>query len=324
MKVIIRTDASVEIGSGHVMRCLTVAKKLRAEGCHVKFWMKALKSNIIKYVAEQGFENCTEAEYADLYIVDHYELGIEWEQMIRAYTKKIVVIDDLAREHDCDLLLDQNVVPNYETRYDGKVPAHCVNLLGPKYLMMRDEFIVARQNLQKQHNIISRLLVFMGGMDPTNETMKILGALNNKKFSHIDVVVGNGNPMKARIEEICRERGYHFHCQIDYMARLMQQADFAIGAGGATMWERCYVGLPSSATIVADNQINTTEFAHSLGVVKNLGWHEQVTVETYKNLISNIIKNEKISSAEMREKGLQLTANDRPNAWLHELLELMK
>lgn len=316
MNVIIRTDASVKIGSGHVMRCLTVAKQLHAEGCHVRFWLEELNGNLIDFVAKEGFENMAEAQYADLYIVDHYEISIEWERMIRTYTKKLVVIDDLAREHDCNLLLDQNVVPNYETRYDGLVPEHCVKLLGPNYLIMRDEFIEARQQLTSRSTAVKCLLVFMGGTDPTNETMKILKALEEFAFGQVDIVVGNGNPEKEKVREICLEKGYHYHCQINYMASLMQQADFAIGTGGATMWERCYVGLPSSATIVADNQIVTTEYAASLGVVKNLGWHEQVTVETYKNLLTNL------TIEGMSEKGLQLTANKQPNAWLHEILEL--
>lgn len=88
MNIIIRTDASIEIGSGHVMRCLTIAKKLREKGCRVKFWMKPLVGNLIDYVMQEGFENLEEATLADMYIIDHYELGIEWEQNIRPFTKK--------------------------------------------------------------------------------------------------------------------------------------------------------------------------------------------------------------------------------------------
>lgn len=317
MKVIIRTDASVKIGSGHVMRCLTIAQKLRTAGCNVKFWMEPLTGNLINYLTEHNFKNILEPEHADLYILDHYELNTDWESSIRYYTKKIVVIDDLARKHDCDLILDPNVVPNYESRYDGKVPLHCVKLLGPQYLVMRDEFIEARQRLKKRKDEIKRLLIFMGGTDPTNETMKILQALRLFSFEHIDVVVGSGNPFRQQIKDICADRGYKFHCQIDYMAQLMLQADFAIGAGGTTMWERFYVGLPSSATIVADNQSVTTEFAASLGVVKNLGRHKQVKVATYEQLLQNL------SVEGMSEKGLALTQNDHPNGWLHEILEMI-
>lgn len=318
-RIIIRADASVEIGSGHIMRCLTIAKGLRDNGCKVKFWMESLQGNLIDYVAAEGFHNITEAEEANLYIIDHYKIDERWERQIRAFASNIMVIDDLAdRPHDCDLLLDQNVVPNFEKRYDQLVPANCVKLLGPQYLMMREEFITARANLRKRSDHVEHLLIFMGGSDPTNETMKVLEALRSFKFMHIDVVVGSSNVYKEKIEEICTQRGYHFHCQINYMANLMQEADFAIGAGGATTWERCYVGLPSSATIVANNQRETTDYAHELGVVINLGWHEQVTVETYKQLLNNL------HIQQLGNKGLELTANKQPNAWLNEILELMK
>jgi len=318
VKVIIRADASIEIGSGHVMRCLTVAKKFRKAGCQVTFWMEPLPGNIINFVAQEGFDNLKQADYADLYIIDHYSLDKEWEQAIRKYAQQIFVIDDLARSHECDVVLDQNIVPNYATRYDGLVPKHCIKLLGPQYLIVRDEFIKVRQQPRERRDIVKRLLVFMGGSDPTNETMKVLQALDYFIFEHVDIVVGNGNPSKVQIESICNKRGYHFHCQIDYIAILMQQADFAIGTGGATMWERCYVGLPSSATIVAENQRETTEYAEKLSVVNNLGWHEQVTEDTYKNLLSNLTVNE------MGAKGLALTANKQPNAWMYKIMELMK
>ena len=318
MKVIIRADASVSIGSGHIMRCLTIAHKLKSEGCSVTFWMEPLEGHLIDFVEKQGFKNIYQAERADLYIIDHYEINREWEQSIKTYTKKIVVIDDLAREHVCDLVLDQNIIPNYEKRYEKKVPSFCKQLLGPKYLIMRDEFITARSNMKQTDTTVRNLLIFMGGADPTNETMKVLQALAHYDFPKVDVVVGNSNPLKKEIEQICKERNYTFHCQIDYMANLMTNADFALGAGGATMWERCYVGLPSSATIVADNQRGTTEFASTLGVVHNLGWYEQVTDETYKQLLVNL------ETGNMSEAGLTLTESPLPNAWLHEMLELIK
>lgn len=319
MKVIIRTDASIEIGSGHVMRCLTVAKNLRLNGCEVIFWMQDLSGNLIDYVNSEGFGNIFGAEHADLYIIDHYGIDIEWESKIRLFTKKIVVIDDLAnRRHDCELLLDQNALPNFESRYDGLVSDTCVKLLGPKYLIMRDEFIDARRLLRKRQETIENLLIFMGGSDPTNETIKILKALEDFQFKRVDVVVGNGNVFKEQIRGICEEQGYYYHCQINYMAKLMQQADFAIGAGGSTTWERCYVGLPSSSTIVASNQREGTEYSAELGLVINLGWHSDVTSETYKQLLKNI------KLKDLSKRGLTLTQNEQPNAWVYKILELIK
>lgn len=319
-KIIIRTDASVDIGSGHVMRCLTIAHNLKQEGYNVKFWMVSHSGNLIDYVAQHDYETIAKAEHADLYIIDHYEIDMEWEQHIRPYTKKLMVIDDLARAHDCDLLLDQNVVPNFEDRYDELVPKHCIKLLGPKYLIMREEFIKARQQIRQRNQDIRRLLVFMGGTDPTHETLKILTALEELTFAHVDVVVGNGNVHKEEIEQICRERNYHYHCQISYMAQLMQQADFSICTGGSSMWERCYVGLSSSSTIVAENQLITTNYADQLGAVINLGWYEDVTVDKYKHLLNGLGD----IDVERHEKiGLQLTATPQPNAWLSHIMELL-
>ncbi|MEK8196577.1 UDP-2,4-diacetamido-2,4,6-trideoxy-beta-L-altropyranose hydrolase [Lysinibacillus sp. FSL M8-0134] len=318
MKVIIRTDASIQIGSGHVMRCLTIAKNLRNHGCKVFFWMEHLEGNLIDFVAQEGFLNITSAQQADLYIIDHYQIGEKWERSMYQYAKKIVVIDDLAREHVCDLLIDQNVVSHFNTRYDRKVPEHCVKLLGPKYLIMREEFIRERGQLRQRGDKVERILVFMGGSDPTNETMKILNALETSNFKHIDIVVGNNNLLKEQIEVICKKQKYHYHCQINYMANLMQLADFAIGAGGSTLWERCYIGLSSSSTIVADNQRETTIYAGQLGVTINLGWHEQVTADTYRKLLDDI------QVEGMGNKGLELTSNKLSNAWLYEIMELIK
>ena len=326
-KVIIRTDASIRIGSGHVMRCLTIAHQLTKHGVDVRFMMKQLPGNLIDFVENQGFRNVNLLEYADLYIIDHYSIDEVWEQKLRAFTKNIMVIDDLAnRRHDCDLLLDQNVVPQFEKRYNGLVPVQCKKILGPCYLVMRDEFIKARQNKPTRTGKVENLLIFMGGTDSTNETIKILAALQKTKvtFNNIHVVVGESNIYKDQIQLTCKQRGIHFHCQIDYMAELMLQVDFLIGAGGSTTWERCYVGLPSSSTIVAENQRITTEYAASLGVVMNIGWHEDVTVSSYIDLLKKLSK-ESTKLMKMSYKGLKLTENvGKPNPWLHEILEMIK
>lgn len=326
MNFIIRTDASAKIGSGHVMRCLTIAIELRKNGHEVIFWMKELVGDMREFVQSKGFSIITEMENTDICIIDHYDIDIKWERKIRPFVKKIVVIDDLAnRKHDCDLLLDQNVVPNFEHRYDDLVPVHCEKLLGPRFLMMREEFIRERKNLSYKTGGVNRILIFMGGSDPTSETLKIISALTqHQSFSYVDVVVGNSNPHKTKIEGICMKEGYHFHCQIDYLASLMAKADFSIGAGGSATWERCFVGLPSSSTIVAENQRISTETAEKLGVIWNLGWHEQVTVDTYKDLLRSL-KDKKELLINMRNAGLKLTEQSGgAKSWLDAILEVTK
>ncbi|WP_019153816.1 UDP-2,4-diacetamido-2,4,6-trideoxy-beta-L-altropyranose hydrolase [Robertmurraya massiliosenegalensis] len=325
MDILIRADASVEIGSGHVMRCLTIAEAMKKKGHQVTFFMEVLPGDLTSVVEGKGYPVVRNMQSTDICIIDHYQIDEEWEKYICPHVKKIVVIDDLAnRRHECDVLIDQNVVPNFESRYDLLVPNDCKKLLGPNYLIMRDEFIAVRVKQRERTGEIKNLLVFMGGTDPTNETMKVLKALKktNHSFEVIHVVVGNGNVHKEEIRTICAIQHYEYHCQIDYMAKLMNEVDFSIGAGGSTTWERCYVGLPSSSTIVADNQITATETAAKLGAVINLGWHEDVSVESYMNLLHSLPKR-KEELLSISQKGLSLTESQgEPNAWISYILEL--
>ena len=141
----------------------------------------------------------------DWLIVDHYSLDCQWESALRRYAKHIMVIDDLAnRKHDCDLLLDQNCYLDMENRYTDLAPWHCNLLLGPKYALLRKEFVEARKKAKVRDGNVKRILVFMGGSDPANETKKALDALNAVKFSGVvDVVVGMQNQYKDEIKDIC-------------------------------------------------------------------------------------------------------------------------
>ncbi|MEI6791172.1 MAG: UDP-2,4-diacetamido-2,4,6-trideoxy-beta-L-altropyranose hydrolase, partial [Myxococcaceae bacterium] len=139
MNVLIRTDASKKIGSGHVMRCLTLADGLRMRGAQIKFSCIRHEGHLCDLISERGYEVISAIENtgaSDLLIVDHYELDENWETSQRPFCKRIFVIDDLARSHDCDILLDQNLVADFKTRYTGKVLANCKLLLGPEYALL--------------------------------------------------------------------------------------------------------------------------------------------------------------------------------------------
>lgn len=320
MKFIIRADASLKIGSGHIIRCLTIADQLIEKGHYVQFFTLPLKGNLIEYIESRGYETISEWQCADIIIVDHYEIDIDVEKTLYMYAKKIVVIDDLAnRRHMCDILIDQNMVENFQSRYDKLVPEKCTKLLGAKYLIMRDEFIrIPKQ--KRDINKIEKLLIFMGGTDPTHETIKVLEALKNFTFKRVDVVCGNGNEKKEEIKLICKQKGYIYHQQIDYMAKIMSEADFFIGAGGGTTWERCYLGIPSSSTIVADNQIEGTEYLEKMKAIINLGKHDEVTSDTYRNLLKNIQSDFNLIR-KISNKALNLTMKVN-NDWLKEILNL--
>lgn len=335
MHILIRSDASTKIGSGHIMRCLTLADMLRTEGATVYFICRELEGHLCDFVKAKGyeclrstnskqtFEQKKDAEETlrliewnglkvDLIIVDHYQINEQWEQIVRESIPKIMVIDDLAnRKHDCDVLLDQNYFKDFENRYDDLVPARCKKLLGLKYLLLRPEFYEDNTTVVKNNKSIEDILIFYGGSDPTNETMKVLDALEHIDLSKltIHVVVGLSNENRKLIEKRCQDKGFRFYVQIDYLAQLMKKADLALGAGGVTMWERCYLGLASIVTVVAENQLASTEAAAEFGAVWNLGWHENVKVTNLVDIINSAVENQE-TLKEMSQKAKQLMEAD--------------
>ena len=311
----IRVDSSERIGSGHLMRCLTLAERLRKDGAEVHFISRDLAGSLHRLVEEHGFplhflpqheedpnltgyaawltvpqvvdadetgEILSRMQPVNRLVVDSYALDAVWEQRLRPLVREIFVIDDLAnRPHECDILLDQNFYREMWHRYDGLVPPTCKLLLGPSHALLREEFYEAREHLRERDGILCRILVFYGGSDATGETEKAIRALVQLQLSSVavDVVVGGSNPRRASIETLCAAHDFlHYHCQVSNMAELMAHADLCLGAGGTTTWERCFLGLPAIVTAVAENQIQICEDCAEADYIRYLGRWDEVTV----------------------------------------------
>ncbi len=291
MNIAFRTDATLQIGTGHFMRCLTLADELKKQGAQLCFVSRNLPNHLRDMLVAKGMELVSLANTAsatpiddlahsawlgisqaqdaqdtiqalaeqswDWLIVDHYALDARWESTMRETAKRIMVIDDIAdRQHDCELLLDQNYYANMQTRYSGKVPTHCQLFLGPRYALLREEFRRLREQIKPRTGKVKRLLVFFGGVDADNYTGLAIRALANMAIEkvHVDVVIGAQHPSRTEIEMQCTEQGFVCHVQTDKMAELMSASDLAIGAGGTAIWERCCLGLPAISLCVAENQ----------------------------------------------------------------------
>lgn len=325
MNVVIRTDASLEIGTGHVMRCITFAKQLKREGANITFVCRNFNGNSISFLQNQGFkvfplnspilqnhwkwirenweQDARETRLiienlngrTHLLIVDHYGLDAKWESCLRLYVNRIMVIDDLAdRVHDCDLLLDQNYYLNMEKRYNGLVSDSCIQLLGPNYALLRDEFLsIDISRIRQRERNVKNILVIFGGTDPTGETVKTLHAIQelNRLDIEFNIVVGAANPQKDKIECMCNKLpNLIYHCQVTNISELMLNADFSIGAGGSTTWERCFLKLPSIIVIVADNQREIVDAVEKKGVAICLGESNQITDHHLKEEILNLLE----------------------------------
>lgn len=300
--IVFRADASVAIGSGHVMRCLTLADALDVAPRSVLFVCADLPGQLIEVIEQRGYaarliaatdDAMTDAELTgaairshfacakvDWLVVDHYGLDFAWECAMRAEAPHILAIDDLAdRQHDCDLLLDQNLYLDMHERYRSKISLQCRLLLGPAFALLRQEFASQRQERRLRDGRLRRLLVSFGGSDPTNETAKALEALHGSSLQGlaVDVVVGSSNPNRHVIESICRSSSFNFHCQTDRMAELLDAADLCIGGGGTSTWERCCVGTPALVIALAANQVEVSRQVASAGAAIYLGCSDQIS-----------------------------------------------
>lgn len=312
-QVVFRVDASVEMGLGHLTRCLTLADALAADGARSCFLMRSHAAGLAHLVeshghavrllsdplvrpagaddgggpyahwlpthwqqdADQTRSTLDEIGAAEWLIVDHYALDARWEQACRRNGMRILAIDDLAdRAHDCEILLDQNLVSQMETRYRDRVSVACVQLLGPGYALLRPEFAAQRRLLAQRDGSIDRILICFGGSDPSNETAKALEAI--ARLAHpslaVDAVIGLSNPHADSVARLCDAlSGTELHRGADNIAELMRRADLSIGAGGVMSWERCCLGLPVIAVDIALNQVGALEALAAEGAAVYLG-----------------------------------------------------
>jgi UDP-2,4-diacetamido-2,4,6-trideoxy-beta-L-altropyranose hydrolase len=344
MRIAFRTDASSQIGTGHVVRCLTLADALREEVAECEFVCRKHEGHLMDYIRSRGYEvhalpipqvsepfvsglahaswlgvdwqtdagqtrQALGSEAFDWLIVDHYALDQCWESALRSSCKRIMAIDDLAdRQHDCDLLLDQNYGSSAE-RYRGLVPSDCVQCHGPEYALLKPVYADWRAQLPARDGRVRRVLIYFGGgADAANLTCLAVQAFQSPQLAHIelDIVVGGAYAHQSSLEKLVALRGNAtIYWQLPDLAGLMENADLAIGAGGATTWERCCMGLPTIVISIAENQRPACEALSADKMIDYLGHVDQSTSELIQDRVLLFLKKRDLLR-DLSERGMEL------------------
>lgn len=331
MRIVFRVDASIQMGTGHVMRCLTLADALKNQGVECYFICREHSGNLIGLITQRGYHvdalpymdlsqedklqnhnvdlahaswlGATQKADASLcipilevlkpdwLIVDHYALDARWEKVLRPYCKQIMVIDDLAdRQHDCDILIDQNYLSLYEQRYDHLVPVTTKKLLGPSFVLLRDEFSALRKKILKPTlGAEAYFLINFGGVGNYFLLSKVIEAINIFQQESFFIVTG-----KLEAHQFLELRKAISYSKVKIVettiniANLMSQSQYAIGACGSTVWERFCLGLNSGLIEMAENQTPLLNYLTKMNLIDNLGNVNSLTTDDILKLLQNL------------------------------------
>lgn len=305
--MVIRADATTKSGIGHLMRCLALAQAWLNRGGKVTFLSCFENASLRHRIISEGFRLIlmermhpdpsdvwqvinflrTDVEVNDLswLVLDGYHFDPDYQALVRKDGIRSLVIDDynhLPRYH-ADILLNQNLGAE---KISYTTDPNTICLFGPKYALLRTEFLQWEDRIKDQSQRVSNILVTMGGSDPCNLTLKIVRALNQTRLRgfKINIVAGPANPnidvLKYEIESAAKAKiptanRIHLHKSAK-IPKLMAEADLAITAGGSTCWELCFFGVPLIVIVAAENQVGVASELNRAGAAISLGWHEDV------------------------------------------------
>jgi UDP-2,4-diacetamido-2,4,6-trideoxy-beta-L-altropyranose hydrolase len=281
--LIIRADASIAMGTGHVMRCLALAQAWQDAGGECIFAMTEATPSVEERVRSEKIETVAitaragspqdAAQLSELagnararwVVVDGYQFDVEYQGRVKAAGLKLMLIDDTghADAYVADVVLDQNAHAS-EDSYQHR-EAYTQLLLGSRYSMLRRDFRAWRDWKREISSLGRKVLVTMGGSDPENQTLRAIRALQRLQIEGFEarIVVGGSNPHFDSLELAAAGASQNLKLvrNTKNMPELMAWADIAVAAGGSVAWELAFMGLPTVFTVSTEHQRPIAEAA---------------------------------------------------------------
>ena len=266
--IVFRADSSSDIGTGHIMRDLVLAKEYR----EVIFATQELEGNINYKIEEAGYkieilksndieelDKVIKKNNIDMLVIDHYGIDDKYEKKLKTLNPKltIMVLDDIYKKHYCDILLNHNISAN-KSRYKDLVPDHCELRCGREYRLIRDEFKKAKEE--------KTIFISMGGSDHSKIILLILNTINRFPNLNIHIVTSSANRDLIRLKRYTsNKKNITLHIDSNRIAKLMKQSDFAIVTPSVILNEIDYMGIPFIAIKTAENQNDMLNYLKEKG-----------------------------------------------------------
>jgi UDP-2,4-diacetamido-2,4,6-trideoxy-beta-L-altropyranose hydrolase len=327
--ILFRCDASTAIGSGHVMRCMALAKAGQLVSGKVTFLTAETIAALDARFADEGFqherfvvepgtlEDADETAVwarrlgADWVVVDGYRFKPDYIHRLKMSGARVLALDDDARFdfYEADVVLNQNIDAKAESYRHA---ASTQLLLGAGYILLRPEFLVEGSR-REISGVARRLLITMGGSDSENVTSTVVRALP-RLGSEFDatVVVGGGSPHYESLRTLVKElfvdasiSEIRLVRSAGNMVPLMREADVAIAAAGGTCWELAFLGVPAILiTLSRDQEANAASISKA-GAALSLGWHANLSQREIGDATLSLMNNADRRRA-MSERGQKL------------------
>jgi UDP-2,4-diacetamido-2,4,6-trideoxy-beta-L-altropyranose hydrolase len=314
--IIVRADATGEIGWGHLMRCLALAQAwqdlggeavfasaMRSPGTEARLQSEGMKT-VFFPVEPGGAEDAARTiglarEIGARWIVaDGYRFGPDYQRVVKDAGLKLLFVDDNgdAAYYCADLILNQNLHAHadlYENRDAGTQL-----LLGTRYALLRGEFLKWRGWKREFPEVARRILITMGGGDSASVTSTIIETLQHITVDGLEAVVAMGainfhdeqlaaavrnSPVQIRLAEAPAN-----------MSELMAWADVAVSGAGSTCWEMAFMGLPGIVLVLAENQNHVARQLDSAGAAVSLGRFSDVSHSAIAEGVTRLLLNKEL------------------------------
>ena len=301
----IRADANREIGTGHVMRCLSIAAQLRREGQQVCFLtadedaLPLLQAKGQEYLVLHSDYRKPEGELERLkelfqgkgpgfFLADSYFVTPAYFRRIREWVPTGYMDDRCVGNFPLDMLINYNIFAE-SSLYEGQEGTRL--LLGPEYAPLREEFAGTAYQVRE---CALRVLVTTGGSDRYNLAGRLLEkALAEPETARLEYSVVSG-AYNVHLDCLRKMEAGHpnvrIHSNVSRMEELMQKSDIAVTAGGSTMYELSAVGVPMICFSFVDNQEHIVEGFVKKGLVCFGGNYLVQGEEMLDRVVENIAK----------------------------------
>lgn len=313
--LLIRADAGPDIGTGHVMRCLSLVQGWKQDGGSAIVASARSVAGLVRRLREEevgvrmlGTESGSLADAdetarlamevgADYVVVDGYHFGAEYQDRLKDAGLKVLFVDDYghAGRYSADIILNQNLYAADIEYSNRDATTRC--LLGCRYSLLRREFVRYRHLERRETAGVSRILVTLGGADPNHRTELVLDALmmlRQRERFDVKVVVGPACSSGEALRRMAAEGG--LRCEllqdVSMMSEWMAWADVAVAAAGTTCWEICFMGLPAVVITMADNQVRVADSMAAARMALAAGWHSSLSRNALAARIEALLSSE--------------------------------